>query len=135
VPLTHKIYSSRSLSIDSATYVGEAGRLFYEQTTGTGVAPVLKYSDGSTPGGLPISGTSLTFSSPTPPTNPHDGLLWWSDVDGRLYIYFGGSWVDANPQVTSNSYTPAVPSNWNSTPTTVAQALDEIAARLRAGSL
>lgn len=96
--LTHKVYSSRSLSIDSGTYVGEAGRLFYEQTTGTGIAPVLKYSDGSTPGGLPLSGSSLTFSGTTAPLNPHEGLLWWSALDGRLYIYYDSSWVDASPE-------------------------------------
>jgi hypothetical protein len=101
VPLTHKVYSSRSLSIDSSTFVGEAGRLFYEQTTGTGIAPVLKYSDGSTPGGLPLSGSSLTFSGSTPPLNPHDGLLWWDSTDGRLYIYYDSTWVDASPE--SNS--------------------------------
>ena len=106
MPITHKIYSSRSLNIDSATYVGEAGRLFYEQTTGTGVAPVLKYSDGSTIGGLPISGSSLTFSSPTPPVNPHDGLLWWNNLDGRLYIYYDSVWVDASPE--SNSTTTGI---------------------------
>jgi hypothetical protein len=86
--------------------VGEAGRLFYEQTTGTGVAPVLKYSDGSTIGGLPISGSSLTFSSPTPPVNPHDGLLWWNNLDGRLYIYYDSVWVDASPE--SNSTTTGI---------------------------
>jgi hypothetical protein len=130
VPITHKVYSSRSLSIDTNTFVGEAGRLFYEQTTGTGHAPVLKYSDGSTPGGLPLSGSSLTFSGSTPPVNPHDGLLWWSTEDGRLYIYYQNTWVDGNPQSSTASYTPAVPANWQSTVTTISQALDEIAARL-----
>jgi len=103
VPLTHKVYSSRSLSIDSNTFVGEAGRLFYEQTTGTGIAPVLKYSDGSTSGGLPLSGSSLTFSGSTPPLNPHDGLLWWDINDGRLYIYYDSSWIDASPEANSTN--------------------------------
>ena len=97
--ISHKVFSSRALNVNSATYVGEAGRLFYEQTTGTGIAPVLKYSDGVTPGGLPLSGGSLTFSSNTPPLNPTDGILWWNTNDGRLYIYYDNSWVDASPDV------------------------------------
>lgn len=51
---TQKVFSSRALSVNASTYVGEAGRLFYDQPTGTGTAPVLKYSDGITPGGLAI---------------------------------------------------------------------------------
>ena len=97
--ISHKVFSSRVLNVDSTTYVGEAGRLFYAQTTATGLAPVLKYSDGVTPGGLPLSGGSLTFSSDTPPLNPTDGILWWNVIDGRLYIYYDGSWVDASPDV------------------------------------
>lgn len=97
--ITQKVFSSRALNIDADTYVGEAGRLFYAQTTGTGIAPVLKYSDGFTAGGLPLSGSSLTFSSDTPPNNPHDGLLWWDTTDGRLYIYYDNTWVDASPDI------------------------------------
>ena len=97
--ITQKVFSSRALNIDADTYVGEAGRLFYAQTTGTGIAPVLKYSDGFTAGGLPLSGSSLTFSSDTPPNNPHDGLLWWNTTDGRLYIYYDSTWVDASPDI------------------------------------
>ena len=97
MPISHKVYSSRALNIDSNTYVGEEGRLFYAQTTATGIAPVLKYSDGVTPGGLPLSGSSLTFSSSTPPVNPHNGLLWWDSIGGRLYIYYDLNWVDVSP--------------------------------------
>ena len=107
--ITQKVFTSRSNNLDSATYVGEVGRLFYEQPGVIGVAPVLKYSDGSTPGGLPLSGSSLTFSGSTPPDNPHDGLLWWDTVDGRLYIYYEGTWVDASPE--ANSTGTVLPSN------------------------
>jgi len=54
--VTQKVYSSRANKVDPSVYVGEEGRLFYEETTGTGVAPVLKYSDGVTPGGVPMIG-------------------------------------------------------------------------------
>ena len=94
---THKVFSSRVLNVESDTYVGQAGRLFYAQPGGIGSAPILKYSDGSTAGGIPLSGSSVTFSSPTPPLNPTDGILWWNTEDGRFYIYYDSSWVDTSP--------------------------------------
>jgi hypothetical protein len=100
VAITQKVFSSRSNNLDSATFVGEVGRLFYEQPAIVGVAPVLKYSDGSTPGGLPLSGSSLTFSSSTAPANPQEGNMWWNTTDGRLYIYYDSSWVDVSPNTT-----------------------------------
>jgi len=103
VAITHKVFTSRNNNLDQATYVGEAGRLFYAQTTSTGHAPVLKYSDGVTVGGLPLSGGSLTFSSDTPPLNPSEGNLWWNTTDGRLYIYYDASWVDASPDITNTA--------------------------------
>ena len=112
------------------TFVGEIGHLFYSQDDNT-----IRISDGHTPGGIPLSGGSITFLTQSAPQNPQPGQLWFDPTTGRLYVWFDDIWVDANPQITSNSYTPAVPSNWNSTVTTIAQALDEIAARLRAGSL
>jgi len=115
VSITQKVFTSRANNVDSSTYVGEAGRLFYAQTTGTGHAPVLKYSDGVTPGGLPLSGSSLTFSGSTAPDNPHDGLLWWDTNDGRLYIYFENTWVDASPE--ANSTNPIITSTGSTTAT------------------
>ena len=100
---TQKVFSSRALNVNADTYVGEAGRLFYAQPNGSGTAPVLKYSDGVTPGGLPLSGGSLTFSGDAPPTNPSEGNLWWNTVDGRLYIWYDSSWVDASPDITNTA--------------------------------
>jgi len=129
VAITHKIHSSRSNNNDSTEYVGETGRIFYEQTTATGLAPTLRYSDGATPGGLALSGASITVTG-TPPVNPLEGNLWYDNNDGRLFVYYDRSWVDASPDIGYLSYTPAVPANWQSTVTTISQALDEIAARL-----
>jgi len=81
VPISHKVYSSRALNIDSDTYIGEEGRLFYAQTTATGLAPVLKYSDGVTPGGLPLTGTAFNIL----PANAN-GVLY-DDGAGHL------SWI------------------------------------------
>ena len=33
----------------------------------------------------------------TAPTAPSVGDLWWNSVSGRMYVYFGTSWVDASP--------------------------------------
>lgn len=100
--ITQKIYSSRSNSIDSTLYVGEAGRLFYAQTTATGLAPTLRYSDGETPGGLPLTGASISVSG-LPPEHPVEGNLWYDDADGRLYIYYDNTWVDASPNSITTS--------------------------------
>jgi len=54
VAITQKIFSSRANNVNSANYVGERGHLFYAQSTQTGVSPSIRYSDGVTPGGLPI---------------------------------------------------------------------------------
>lgn len=32
-----------------------------------------------------------------PPENPQTGTLWYDDNTGRMYIYYQGTWVDANP--------------------------------------
>ena len=74
-------------------YVGELGHLFYSQDDN-----IIRISDGHTPGGIPLSGGSLTFSGNTPPTNPSEGNLWWNTTDGRLYIYYDNNWVDASPE-------------------------------------
>lgn len=60
---THKVYSSRTNNLDANSYVGEEGRLFYSQPLNPSQGPSLRYSDGVTPGGLPLtytgSGTSF----------------------------------------------------------------------------
>ncbi len=33
----------------------------------------------------------------TPPTAPGAGDLWWDPESGRMYVYYGTSWVDASP--------------------------------------
>jgi hypothetical protein len=41
----------------------------------------------------------------TPPTTGVDqGELWWSTVDGRLYIRYGTAWVDASPETENPVY-------------------------------
>jgi hypothetical protein len=33
----------------------------------------------------------------TAPTDPGEGDLWWDSESGRIYVYYGSSWVDASP--------------------------------------
>ena len=33
-----------------------------------------------------------------PPTSGvEEGELWWSTVEGRMYVYYNGAWIDASP--------------------------------------
>ena len=45
---------------------------------------------------------SETATSPTPPENPGSGAMWWSTIDGRLYVYYedidSEQWVPATPE-------------------------------------
>jgi hypothetical protein len=41
-----------------------------------------------------------------PPTSGvEQGELWWSTVEGRLYVYYSGAWIDASP---SSAVEPSV---------------------------
>ena len=51
---TQKLYTSRANNLDANTYIGEAGRIFYDEPTTTHTPPVLRYSDGVTVGGVPL---------------------------------------------------------------------------------
>ena len=53
---TQKLYTSRQNVLDANTFVGERGRLFYDEPSTISTAPVLRYSDGVTRGGIPLFG-------------------------------------------------------------------------------
>jgi len=36
------------------------------------------------------------------PTAPGEGDLWWDPESGRMYVYYGTSWVDASPTSTTS---------------------------------
>jgi hypothetical protein len=40
--------------------------------------------------------SAVTISA-TAPTTPTSGKLWYDTISGRMYIYYSGAWVDANP--------------------------------------
>ena len=53
----------------------------------------------SSDGALSADG-SITSNS-NPPGSPIEGTLWYDTVGGRLYVYFGGSWVDSSPLIST----------------------------------
>ena len=85
------IVSSRALyAVD--TYVGDKGRIFYRESVGD-----LRLSDGITPGGIPLTGNSVTLIGDTEPLNPSSGTLWFNPATNQLKIYFdddSSGWVD-----------------------------------------
>ena len=102
---TQRIFSSRSQHA-SSTYIGNAGQLFYNETSG-----LLRLSDGSTPGGLPISVEAVNIVSDTlsPGTDNIYGigtnLLRWNHIHlGDGGIYFDGY------QTSNAQTTPYIPS-------------------------
>lgn len=54
-------------------------------------------SDLTDSGNLLGSGSSLVPTGTTGPASPTQGQLWYDTTDGRTYIYFDSSWVDAAP--------------------------------------
>lgn len=73
-----------SVDILKDFYLG--GLPFYITSSGTAYA-----------NGIPISGSIKV--SDTAPADAIMGSLWYDTVDGRMYVDYDGSWVDASPQL------------------------------------
>lgn len=41
--------------------------------------------------------SAVVVTGATAPTSPGVGDLWWDAESGRMYVYYGTSWVDASP--------------------------------------
>lgn len=77
--------------------------------------------------------------SETAPVSPVEGAIWYNAVENKLLLHYDNTWVETftgevgpTGPAGDSSYTPTTPSDWDSAPITYAQALDEIASRLRA---
>ena len=84
-----------------AGYTGSEGAIGYTGSIGTPGG--LGYTGSA---GLPGSSGSVGYTgskgsgisvSETQPSDPIAGDLWYSDTDGRLYVYYDNFWVDSNP--------------------------------------
>jgi len=100
------------------------------------------------PSGGPVGptgpqGSSGAFATVFP-SDPYAGQVWADLETGKMYVYIqdvdSSQWVQVAtaPQGptgaagSATTYTPATSSNWDAVePTTIADALDQIAARLR----
>jgi hypothetical protein len=60
---------------------------------------------------ISVAGASATAAiGVLPPLAPSPGDMWWSTIDGNLYIRYSGSWVSAVPSIASVSFQP-IPSS------------------------
>lgn len=64
-------------------------------TEGTHVGVTVEYDDAANV--INLTALGQTSSGDTAPVNPTEGALWWDSVSGRLYVYYGSTWVDASP--------------------------------------
>ncbi len=106
---THKIFSSR-VKVPATEFVGDVGRIFYNEATGE-----LRLSDGVTPHGLPIFGsssTSLSLLQDVSLSNPSAG---------QSLVFNGSTWSNSNITGTTSTLETLLDVNVNSP--TVGQAL------------
>ena len=91
-------------AVSTATFIAHKGEIWYDNDVAQ-----LRYSDGVTPGGIPIlgsgggggTGNGSVIQNDFPPANANTTTLWYDTIGGRSYVYFNNAWVDANPQTAS----------------------------------
>jgi hypothetical protein len=69
-------------------------------------------------------------------------MIWYSSLEGKLLIYYDNFWVETiagevgptgpTGAAGNPSYTPNQSSDWSPAPTTISEALDQLASRLKA---
>ena len=93
-----ELYASSSVSFPSQT--GNSGK--YLTTNGSTLSwatvtvptDINQLADSSN---LLSTADAVVSISDTAPTTPTSGKLWYDTIGGRMYIYYSGAWVDANP--------------------------------------
>ena len=80
----YDFFLSRNSKPTAANYVGHKGRMFYDADE-----KVLRISDGSTPGGFPVTPTTLV--STTEPTIVTEGQMWYNPTTLELWCYHNGA--------------------------------------------
>ena len=79
---SEKIWSSYKPTAEFDTYVGEVGEIFFEPSTGD-----MRISDGSTPGGLPITFKEIRFDTThTRSGSEPTGSVFWNTEDETIDI-------------------------------------------------
>lgn len=64
-------------------------------------------------GQLTLTDLNDVIASPTEPTNPSEGNLWFNQNDSSLYIYNNGEWVLASPELQIGGRNLVVNSTFN----------------------
>jgi hypothetical protein len=93
-----ELYASSSVSFPSQT--GNSGK--YLTTNGSTLSwatvtvptDINQLADSSN---LLSTADAVVSISDTAPTTTTSGRLWYDTISGRMYIYYSGAWVDANP--------------------------------------
>jgi hypothetical protein len=109
----------------------QTGKLWWDSTDGN---LYVRYNNSWVPAMSTNINTSYVLDAgPQPPeTNNQTGKLWWDSTDGNLYVRYNNSWVPATSTNINISYQPDNLTHWTSPVNTVADALEQIAARLYA---
>jgi len=108
----------------------------------TGAASTVTGPTGPT-GPTGANGSLIMDISESSPTGPTAGQVWYESGEGKLYFYYNdedsSQWVEVastigptGPAGNATSYTPAEETDWVVVPTTIAEALDELAFRISA---
>lgn len=113
---TQKLYTSRVNNLDADNYVGEAGRLFYDEPATPGTPPTLRYSDGVTPGGVPVVAQSFDGNIAIPVIvdagylydNGNGDRTWETSIDPQGFPRLPGYASDttANASIVAGGDTP-----------------------------
>jgi hypothetical protein len=93
-------------------------------------------------GATGVSGADGNFIvSDTEPTSPEEGEAWYNSSTGQMLVYYDGYWVESSSAIVGptgptgglgSSFT-TTSGNWASpTPTTIGEALEQLAARVAA---
>jgi hypothetical protein len=84
-------YFGKISPLQIGNLVGHNGELVIDELNDT-----IYIMDGVTPGGHRIVIDGINTNQPA---NPNPGSMWYDDQSGRMYIYYGNTWVDANPSL------------------------------------
>jgi hypothetical protein len=94
-----ELYASLGNSVVPSPTLSDAGKLLIVKSDGTGY----QLSPGT------FGNAKITVSA-TPPNSPATGNLWFDDLGGRLYIYYGDNdsnqWIETSPPLLNFKLVP-----------------------------
>jgi hypothetical protein len=113
---TQKLFTSRVNNLDADNYIGEVGRLFYNEPPTPNTPPILRYSDGVTPGGVPVTAPNFNGNIAIPVIvdagylydNGGGDRTWETSIDPQGFPRLPGYESDttANAAIVAGDATP-----------------------------